>query len=341
MPDSDEKWRLLRELTAAFGPSGQEDEVRRLIATTATARADEIREDTLGSLIVRRRPATGGGRRVMICAHMDEIGVMTTHIDEAGFLRFAPVGGFRTAQMEGQRLRFQSGLTAVLARQFLEPGQDKTENRRYYLDTGLGPEALAAQGIDVGAMAVFAAPLTETAATVSGKALDNRIGCFVLLEALRRVRSRHDLYFVFSAQEEVGLRGAKTAAFALEPDAAYIVDTTIADDIPRNPVATLRLGAGPAVKVMDRTIVVAPARRDAVAALAQSAGIPFQWEIIDRGGTDAGPVHLSRGGVATAGIAVPVRYIHSPAETAAKSDILQACDLLVRCLEADFPAESG
>ncbi|MDR1962132.1 MAG: M20/M25/M40 family metallo-hydrolase [Gracilibacteraceae bacterium] len=337
MTKSPENWKLLHELTAAFGPSGQEDEARRLIADTAAPYADEIREDTLGSLIVLRRGAAGAApaRRVMVCAHMDEIGVMVTHIDEDGFLRFAPVGGFNAARLEGQRLRFQSGLTAVLARQFIEPDRDKTENRRYYLDTGLSPAEIAARGVGIGDMAVFAAEMTETGGTVSGKALDNRIGCFILLEALRRVQSKHDLYFVFSAQEEVGLRGAKTAAHALEPDRAYIVDATIADDIPRNPVITLRLGRGPAVKVMDRSIVVAPARREEVAALAEAAGLPFQWEIISRGGTDAGPVHLSRAGVPTAGIAVPVRYIHSPAETAAKSDIIMARDLVVRCLEAD------
>ncbi|MDR1070850.1 MAG: M20/M25/M40 family metallo-hydrolase, partial [Gracilibacteraceae bacterium] len=298
--------------------------------------ADETREDTLGNLIVSRRAAAAPtGRRVMVCAHMDEIGVMVTHIDDNGFMRFAPVGGFHAERLEGQRLRFQSGLAAVLARQYTEPGQDKKETRRFYLDAGLGAEAVAARGVGPGDMAVLGVEMTETADTVSGKALDDRAGCFILLETLRRVQSRHDLHFVFSVQEEVGLRGARTAAFALEPDMAYIVDATVADDIPRNPVVTLRLGGGPAIKVMDRSVIIAPERREAVAALARDAGIPFQWEIIDKGGTDAGPVHLSRGGVATAGLAVPTRYIHSPAETAAKADILMARDLLIRCLEAE------
>ncbi|MDR0434601.1 MAG: M20/M25/M40 family metallo-hydrolase [Gracilibacteraceae bacterium] len=337
MTTPEENWRLLRELTAAFGPSGREDEARRLIAAAAAPYADETREDVLGDLIVTRRArGAADGRRIMVCAHMDEIGVMVTHIDENGFIRFSPVGGFQAARLEGQRLRFQSGLTAVLVRQHPGAGQDSAAPPRFYLDAGLSPAALSEAGVGVGDMAVSAVEMTETAGTVSGKALDNRVGCFILLETLRRVQSRHDLYFVFSAQEEVGARGAKTAAFALAPDLAYIVDATIADDIPRNPVVRLRLGGGPAVKVMDRSVIIAPARREAVAALARSAGIPFQWEIIDQGGTDAGPVQLSRGGVPVAGLAVPTRYIHTPAETAAKADILLARDLLVRCLEADM-----
>jgi endoglucanase len=325
--------KLLQALTAAFGPSGREDEIRRLIAQTARPWADEIREDTLGSLIVRRRGSGPEARKIMIAAHMDEIGVLITHIDEEGFLRCAPVGAFNLAKREGQRLRLAGGLNAVLARQYLEPGREKPENHQYYLDTGLTKAEVLRAGVQIGDMAVAATDFYETERTVTAKALDNRLGCYVLLETLRQVRSPHDLYFVFTAQEEVGSRGAKTAAFALEPDLALSVDTTPANDLPRTPVVTMRLGAGPAVKVMDAAIVVAPALKDWLARLATENGIDFQWEILRRGGTDAGPIHLSRGGVPTAGIALPVRYLHSQAETAAKEDARRAVKLLVKSLE--------
>jgi endoglucanase len=324
---------LLKKLTAVSGPSGREEEVRRVLTDAARPFADELTTDTLGNLFVHKKSGVPDAPLVLVAAHMDEIGVMLTHIDEEGFLRFASVGGFRPALAVGERLILPGGLAAVVAAEYRDASRNKPEERRYYLDTGLNYAETIAAGLKPGDMGTFNTAFYETPRTVTAKALDNRLGCYVLLETLKELKSPADVCFVFTVQEEVGARGALTATHALSPALAFVVDVTPAEDIPEAPVATLRLHAGPAIKVMDRSIVTPPAVTEQMAAIATRHDLAFQWEVMNRGGTDAGSVQLSGRGVLTGGIALPLRYVHSMSEIAAKEDISGAVRLLKYCLE--------
>ncbi|WP_368292460.1 M42 family metallopeptidase [Dehalobacter sp. TBBPA1] len=321
---------LLQQLTQTFGPSGQEHNVAALILDQTKNDADTAYTDTLGNLIVRKK---GQGKKMMIACHMDEVGIMVTHINKQGYLYFAPVGGLRDHVLLAQRFVFANGAVGVVSREEKKK-PDENSPERLFLDLGATSEQEARTMVREGDMAVFSGAYHETKDCMISKALDNRAGCFIALEVLKRVSSQDDLYFVFTAQEEVGARGAKTAAYALEPDLALNIDTTFSFDMPREyEVPRTSLNKGIAIKVMDRSIVVSPQIKNWMAEIAEQHEIPYQWEIITKGGTDSGPVHLTKGGIPTGGLAVPVRHLHTPGEIASKNDIRSGISLLLALLE--------
>lgn len=324
-------YKQLAELTQAFGPSGNEEQVAALIAEYGRPFADSAEIDKMGSLIIRKK---GQGKKILLACHMDEPGIIVTHINDNGFLSYAPVGGLKGRDLLWQRVRFASGLTGVINKEKDEKNSE-TKREKMYLDIGALTYSEADSLVSIGDMAVLTGDYNDSGTTIISKALDNRAGCFIALEVLKKIVTVHDLYFVFTVQEEVGARGARTAAYMLEPDLALIIDATPSLDYPKVH-KRLSLEQGVAVKVMDRSIVVSPAIKNWIAAEAEKNKIPYQWEIITSGGTDSGPVHLTRGGIPTGGLAVPVRYVHSGSEIAAKRDIHSAVQLLLCLLQNPF-----
>ena len=336
--------RRLRRLTETYGPSGREDAVRELIAAEIRPWADEVRVDALGNLIARRAPRGGtgpGGRRVLLAAHMDEIALIATHIDERGFIRFEPVGGHDPTVLLGQRVEFAGGTLGVIASEKLEDARD-LKLAKLFIDIGARSEAEARDKVRIGDMAVFHRPLERAGRRLVAKAMDDRSGCAVLIEAMARLQdSPHEIFFVFTVQEEVGLRGARTAAYGLEPDVAVAVDITFAADTPEPEYRiAVELGKGPAIKVKDSSLISHPLVRNWMAGVAERRGIPHQYEVLPFGGTDAGAMQLARSGVPAGTLSIPTRYGHTPAEMVDEEDLENAVRLLVAMLEEPLPAGS-
>lgn len=321
---------ILKKLTNAFGPSGQEENILKIIEEMASPYADEIYSDALGNLIVHKK---GCGKKIMIAAHMDEIGVIATVIDDNGFIRFAPVGGLYNKDLLGRRVCFKNGVTGVIG---TEEENKERKILKMYIDIGAPDKASCEKMISIGDMAVFAGDFYENSDCIISKALDNRCGCYVLIKALEKIKSQNDLYFVFTSQEEVGLRGAKTSAFSISPDYAIAVDVTDTGDTPNGVKMATKLGGGAAIKIMDRSVLCDSFVRSKLAELASSNIIKYQLEIMNDGGTDAGAISLSGSGVKTGGISIPTRYIHSPSEMINKNDLKSAIDLLCVFLEAEL-----
>lgn len=328
----------LKRLTEAYGPSGREEAVRALIEEEVRPLADEVRVDPLGNLIARRAPrgAAGGGesRRVLVAAHMDEIGLIATHIDDDGFIRFEPVGGQDAKVLVGQRVRFENGVVGVIGTEKLEDAKD-LKLAKLFIDIGARSGAEARERVRVGDMAVFHRPLEQAGDRLIAKAMDDRSGCAVVVEAMSRLESSpHEIFFVFTVQEEVGLRGARTAAYGVEPDVAVAVDITLAGDTPEPPHrVSVKLGQGPAIKIKDLSVISHPLVRDWMTRAAEGHGIPHQYEVLPIGGTDAGAMQLARSGVPSGVLSIPCRYAHTPAEMVDAGDLENAVRLLVAMLE--------
>ena len=317
--------KTLQALNACHGPSGDEGQVADAIEALARPFADEISRDVMGNLTVRRK---GSGPKVLFAAHMDSIGFIVTHIDEKGFLHFGRVGGLRAHSCIHTRVRFQNGVQGVVALDCeVEPKNMTLDD--LYIDVGARDRAEAESLVQVGDTAVYDAPAFAAGDRISSPYLDNRISCVALLMALEQLgEHNNDLYFVFTVQEELGLRGARPAAYRIDPEYAIAVDVTLSDDEwnARHGGSSV-CGGGAAIKVMDSSVVSHPQIVQKLSALAKERGIPAQMDVIRSGGTDAGAIHMSRAGVITGGISIPCRYLHSPVEMADRRDV-EACAAL-------------
>lgn len=313
---------LLKKLTQCNAPSGRESGITQIIGEEAQKYADEIYTDAMGNLIVHKK---GSGKKLMFAAHCDEIGVVVTFIDDNGFLRFADVGGLYTKYLAGRKVCFENGTVGVIG---TEPNNDKNALAKMYIDIGAKNKEEACKCVSIGDMAAFTGEFYRQGKRIISKALDNRCGCYVLLEALKRVKTDNDLYFVFTVQEEVGLRGARTAAYAIRPEMAIAVDITDTGDTPKAAQMAVKLGGGAAVKVMDYSVICSGEVRELLVSLAEKNNIKYQMEIMTDGGTDAGVIHFSASGVKTGGISIPTRYVHSPSEMIDSDDLKACIDLL-------------
>lgn len=322
-------FELLKQLNVAHGPSGDEGEVRRVIEDLAKPFADEMTTDTLGNLIVRKR---GEGPKLMFSAHMDSIGFIVTHITKEGFLRCGRLGGVSPKEVVNTAVRFKSGVRGVFVREE-KADFGKLKLDECFIDIGAKDKEDAEKLVQIGDTAVYDAPLFCSNGKVVSPYLDNRIACVILLRALEQVGDcGNDCTFLFSVQEEVGLRGAKTASYAVDPDYGIAVDVTDVDDVPGSEqYGTAQLGKGAAIKVMDSSVICHPELVAKLEEAAKSNGIAVQRDILRAGGTDAGVMSVSRSGVVTGGISIPCRYIHTPCEMADLSDV-DACVALVSAL---------
>lgn len=327
---------LIEKLVEIPGPSGYETQIRAAIRTQVEPYADEIRVDNLGNLIVRRGERSDGGLRIMLSAHIDEIGVIVTHVDERGFLRFLPLGGVSPLSCLGGRVRFLNGVMGVIGMQRLNSSAHAPTFEQLFIDTGADKRQASVVG--VGDVAVFDRPFLEMGQRWVAKAMDDRIGAAILMEALRQLHqsefsSPHEFCFVFSSQEEVGLRGATTAAFGVDPDIGLAVDVTAVGDTPQGLAMDVALGKGPAIKIRDQRILADPRVVDWMVKTAEKAGLPFQLEILKLGSTDASAIQLTRAGVLAGCISIPCRYIHTPSEMVDQRDVGNAVKLLLALLK--------
>jgi tetrahedral aminopeptidase len=312
---------LIKKMTEAWGPSGYEHHVRKLIQEEVTDLADEVFVDPLGNLICR---VGKGGTKIMVAAHMDEIGVMTNFVEPSGYLRFANLGGLRPNTLNGHRVIFEDGTMGVIS---TNANGNSLKIDDFFIDVDDGLEGDAPQA---GRPASLWREMEIRGDRIISKALDDRIGCVVAIEAMRKLKGNtpNELYFVFTVQEEVGLRGATTAAYSVDPDVGIALDVTGTGDTIKGIKMGVKLGGGAAIKVKDNSLVTPPAVIDWMKARAEADNIPYQMELLPFGGTDAGAIQIARAGVPSGCISIPCRFIHTVSETADVKDIQASIDLL-------------
>lgn len=327
---------LVKRLTETYGPSGHEEAIREVIRNEIKNLADEVRVDAMGNLIARRKgTGTAPRKKVMLAAHMDEIGVIATHIDQKGFVRFASIGGVFPLTLFGQRCVFENGTVGVFGRE--RKGTKGTEIKLDQLFIDVGAPDPANVPVQVGDAAGFWREFVDLGDRMIGKAMDDRIGCAVLIETMRDLRrSPHDLFFVFTVQEEVGVRGATTSAFGIQPDLALAVDVTDTGDTPEADTMSVALGKGPAIKVKDAGMLSHPAVKNLLVTTAQEAKLPYQLEVLTGGTTDAKAIQLTREGIPAGVVSIPERYVHTPSEMVDFNDAQNAVKLLVAFLGKPF-----
>lgn len=319
----------IRELAGVSGVSGNERNISEYIKGQILPYVDKVYEDSLGNLVAVRR---GEGSRVMLMAHMDQIGLVASFVDDKGFVRVAPVGHVDPKTTVGRPVVFENGETGV----FICGSKEKKEPelKNCYVDIGAADRAEALRRVEIGQTASFLSNTFETGRKIVSGALDNRAGCYCLMETLRRVKNNScELYAVFTVQEEVGLRGAKVSGFEIAPDVAIAVDVTLSGDHPDARETTAVLGGGAAVKICDRSAICSRGIIEDLENLAARRGIPVQRDVLASGGTDIGSVQLLGKGVQVGGVSIPVRYCHSAVEMADKNDIEAVIGLLTAYLE--------
>ncbi|MCX7607741.1 MAG: M42 family metallopeptidase [Anaerolineales bacterium] len=326
---------LIQKLTETFSPSGYETAIREAIRREVEPLADEIRIDPLGSLIVRKGTKNQNGKRIMIAAHMDEIGLMVTHIDENGFVRFTGIGGIRPQVLTGSRVRFVNGAAGVIGVERLTDLTKAPTLEQCFIDGGATSKKDCP--VKVGDVCGFERPFLDLDKRLVAKAMDDRIGCAVAIEALRALQDTpHELYFVFTTQEEVGVRGATASAFGVDPDVGLAVDVTATGDTPKSSKMEVSLGKGPAVKVKDAGMLADPRVVDWMIRTAEKAKIPYQREVLEGGSTDARAIQLTRAGVPAGCLSIPCRYVHTPSEMVDYDDVQNAVRLLTALLSHPF-----
>jgi endoglucanase len=330
---------LIRKLTEAWGPSGYEHQVRELIRAEVKPLADKIEVDPLGSLICSVGKGGNNKKAIMIAAHMDEIGVMATFQEpKSGYLRFSAIGGLLQTTLHGSRVRFEDGTIGVIAapEPFRANRTTAPEVDEFFIDVSDGGEV---SRIKAGSPAVFWRPFEQRGTRLIAKSMDDRIGCAVAIEAMRRLNGNtlHEVSFAFTVQEEVGIRGARPAAHGIDPDLAVSLDVTPSGDDGKNERHDVRLGGGAAIKIMDTGHIVPPHIRDWMTGAAEAAGIPYQREMITLGTTDSAGIQVARSGVPSGCISIPCRFVHTTSETVDSGDVEACVQLLVKLLSEPIP----
>lgn len=319
-------YQFLKQIIHVPSISGYEKPVADRIATLIAPYTDEYHTDALGNLIAIKRGSGENKKKIMLCAHMDEIGFLVTFIEENGYLRVAPIGGIDFVAGTCSPVIVGKGARGVLVP---EDGLTKKEDYKagkFYVDIGASGRKDAEKRVKIGDIAVIEPSLSRLAERrVSGRPLDDRIGCAILLDIAKRLENnRDDVYFVFSVQEEVGCRGAKTAAYAISPDSALVFDVTgTGDTLGAKPMA-VKLGGGAAIKIKDSSVICDPVMVGKLTELAKKNRIAYQHEILTFGGTDTSSIQTSGFGCAAGALSIPSRYIHSAVEVVDMKDA-EAC----------------
>ncbi|HLJ56954.1 MAG TPA: M42 family metallopeptidase [Chthonomonadaceae bacterium] len=346
---------VLKALCETPGISGSEDPMLRLVGEEMRPLVDSIEIDVMGNLIGSKNGASSGPR-VMIAAHVDEIGFRVRYIDDKGFLRLLPVGGWDPRTMVAQRV-LVSGFKGATLRGTLMPGAKPThlltpeeankpaKLEEFFVDLGMPADRVKEQ-VELGDMVTMDRTCERVGDTVVSKTLDDRLCVFIMIEALRKLQGKSvaaNILAVATTQEEVGLRGATTSAYALKPDIGIALDVTLAVDIPGTPDqdAVTQLGNGAAIKISDSSLICHPKLVRHFRDVAEARGIKYQLELLPRGGTDAGGIQRSRGGVPSFTLSTPTRYIHTVNEMAHVNDIQASIDLLAAYLEEAHTRQYG
>lgn len=333
---------LLKTISEIPGAPGFEQLVREFVMKEARPLVDELSVDAMGNVIALKKGKEG--KRVMVAAHMDEIGFMVTHIDDDGFVRFHTLGGFDPKTLTSQRVIIHGSkdIMGVMGSKpiHLMKAEERGKGPQiqdYFIDTGLSKEEVSAS-VSVGNPITRDRALIEMGECVNGKSLDNRVSVFILLEVLRELQTEtlpYDLYAVFTVQEEVGLRGAIKSGHLIDPDFGFGLDVTIAFDVPgaQSHEVVTKLGGGTAIKIMDGTSISDYRMVRYMKEVAVKHNIPHQLEVLPAGGTDTAGVQRSgKHGAIAGAVSIPLRHMHQVIEMAHKSDIRASIDLLKRSI---------
>ena len=318
---------LQKQLVAAAMPSGFESGVGALLAELAAPYADEVMTDALGNVICHKK---GEGKRIMLAAHMDLIGFMVTYIDEKGYLRFEPIGGHTPAFLHRTK-------GVVMCEKWAEESKKKLSDvgtANFYIDIGANSYEKAASMVSIGDVCVFDGETYSQNGMVLTPYADDLVACTVLLQVMERLKeSPYDLYFVFTVQEEVGLRGAGTSAHRIAPEMGIAVDVCGTGDVPSSTAYfDVKLGRGATVKIKDGSLLCNPQVISFLRDAAERAGVTYQDEVMLSGGTDAGAIQRTLGGILAGGVSIPTRNIHSPREIYSLSDVDGAVSILTEAL---------
>lgn len=324
----------LHRLTSVWGPAGREYKIAEVLREMIAPFVDEIRQDRFGNLIAVKHAAREGGRRVMLCAHMDTIGAVALNISEKGLIRLGPVGNLKAHHAIGQRVVWAGGVVGVLQHEPAEEGKE-VDFKKLWCDIGATSKEEVLENVRLGEMCVIYGDLLQMGDFIAGPGLDNRAGCGVLVQVAEHLaESEHEVVFVFACQGEVGPRGAGTAAYGIEPDLAFVVDVATSGDVPGAPRVQVTLGAGPALKLKDGNYMAHGLLSDVVRRVAAAHSIPLQTEIVagPGGHNDAQVVAVAGQGVPTAVIDIPARYRGTAGEMVNLRDMHGAADLLLKLL---------
>ncbi len=333
---------FLKRLCETPGISGREGRIAALARDELRAVSDEVRVDPLGNVTGIHHGS--GGPKVMLAAHTDEIGFLVSHIDDQGFLRVQAVGGFDMTVLPAQRVIVWDRSGNPRRGAFMisnKPAHllDGTETTKFktsdlFIDLGMSADDVKS-AVHIGDMVTMDRTLEVVGDSVMTKSLDDRVGVFVMIEAMRKAKdAKAEIHAVATTQEEVGLRGARVAAYSADADITIAIDITLSLDFPgmKPQEYVTELGKGAALKYFDSSVIPNPKLVDHFRDLAERNGIPYQYELLPRGGTDAGATVLARGGNAAFTLSIPTRYAHTVNEMARKSDIQACIDLLAAFL---------
>ncbi len=329
--NSEELIKVLEMLVETPGPSGSEHLIRQKIEDEIRDHVDEMYTDALGNLIARKGSKGKGGKRVMVSAHTDEIGLMVTHVDDNGFARFISIGGVSPLTCLGGRVLFMNGTRGVIGIERLAAGEQPTL-AHLFIDTGATSKENST--VTVGDVAGFERPFLNLGKRLVAKSMDDRAAVAVAIQALKAIKKTvNEIYFVFSTQEEVGLRGAITAAYGVDPEVGIAIDVTRTGDTPKGVKMAVALGDGPAIKVRDASFIADPRVIDWMVNEAKAQGLPYQMEVLEAGGTDGAAIQRTRAGVPAGCLSIPCRYIHTPSEMVDRDDLERSVALLIGLLE--------
>lgn len=342
----DVQYSLLQRLSDAFGPPNDETDVKTILRQELDEIADQTTEDALGNLFFSLDGATRYPR-VMLAAHMDEVAFLVTHIEDTGFLRFHTLGGITPHVMPGQRvcLRGTHGLvSAIIGTRPPHIMSDEDQKKLVplddlFMDIGASSESeVIAKGIDIGTVGVFDVKFQDLGnGYFLGKAFDDRVGCAVMVQVVKNLqKSGRRVVAVGTVQEEVGLRGARVAAWQVNPQFGLALEGSFTADVPGSKPHQIsaKLQAGPVIAIADRTTLTHPTILNTLLQVGKKYKIPFQFKKIPRGGTDAGAIHLTKAGIPSGTVAVPCRYIHGPASVLHTTDYLNTIQLVTQFVKA-------
>ncbi len=328
---------LFEQLTQLYGPSGYETAVRKFIKEEIKDYADEIMEDAIGNLIVLKKGFGENKKRIMLCGHTDEIGVQITKIEDNGMIMVKSLGCSWIYTAYQSRVQFKNGTIGVVASRVRpENLEDKFIN--LYIDIGVSKKEEVLKYVDIGDAGVYMGSYAElSGGNITAKAIDDRVGCYMMMETLKRVKQAyHDVYYVFSVQEEVGCRGSKVSAERIRPDIGIAVDVTPGHDRPGDLEGSNTLGAGTAVKISDTSVICDEELNDFMFKICRDKDIPYQKEVIYVGGTDASSMNMAGYGVKAGAVSVVTRYTHGPNAIVNSDDIESSIRLLSEVVNTRF-----
>ena len=320
---------IIKNLNATPSISGREKAISDKILTYIAPLTDKVWEDAMGNIIAYKRGSGTDRKKIMLCAHMDEIGFMVTHIDDRGFIRIAQVGGINYVAAAYTYVVSEKGVRGVIVPEANTAPQDLKFDK-VYIDIGAKDKKEAEKKVRIGDFFVCESSVTKIGKKLCGRPMDDRIGCAIMIKIAEKLMGedcKNDIYYCFSTQEEVGSRGSKPASFAIDPDCGLAFDVTGTGDVPGAKPMECALGNGAAIKLKDQSVICDKEIVDKLTDLAIANDIKYQYEILTYGGTDTSSMQVTRGGVKAGALSVPTRYIHSGVEMIDMNDCDACVDL--------------